>query len=621
MSYLDLPRICFGGAWTGNVATANNQPNIYWSSPSATPGGDPTVNKALLFDFANVSLYDIKIDGETPNDVMLRQLLNDESGLSGGNANWCYWGMNSGAIDTKVTSVNLGAGYATDDPLVGKVASYINGELCDCNPAGSQATQMFFNGFNFAGVTLEAPHTFSRWVWFYRNADMGGSAAASGVFEGVLPVTAAQWEQLRAIGSPAIDALYAAYQAAGAAAAGLSVRYGLYATTYVNAGATTDRIGLVSGAMGVATRDELASYPNCRTLYSVAAVESHGRSDASRGPVMVKVNPSNSIISVDLFSGLKESGSTLDAVATVDIGALALGLTDPTTGATFAFPQIPYSQYDQNNSKTQGSVVDVDFSASSAEVLEKLNAGWRFYLGNTGSADEPADPKLFEEGVSLESDERNFYLENGGTGSVRIKVMGPSGPVAHAPALLQQFIVDYDSGTRDVGGLPVTDATEWTVNMPTSVETDADGFATVSLTALKTGNCVIRFTVTEDPRAVNVLTDSFINVRVLPTDDYSHITDDQLLGEAGFQIMYQNVLRYYYITYPVMQPIMDFSDYNVMTSPKMLQMLPTVTDPANKGQAGYMPRTRELSSTRHALLARWARVNYEHMYGGAKASS
>ena len=623
MSYLDLPRICFGGAWTGNVATANNQPYLYWETPSPAPAGDVKIDNALLFDFANVSLNDITVDGEKPSDAMLRQLLNDEANIDGGDANWCYWGMNSGGIDTKVTSVNLGAGYKTKDPLVGKVATFINGELCDCNPAGSQSTQMFFNGFDFAGVTLEAPRTFSRWVWFYRNTDLGGSAGASGAFEAVLPITDEQWAQLRAIGSPAIEKLYAAYKAAGAAAAGLSVRYGLYASTSVAAGATTDRVGMVSGAIGVGTKDELQSYPNCRTLYSVDAVATGGRSPKSRGPVLMKINPGRSRVAIDLFNALKETGTTLQTISKVNIGPLVLGWTKPSIGACFTFAPIPYSQYNMNNTKNQGSVIDVDFSAYRDEVIKLLNDGWVFYLGTTGIADSataPAIPKMFDEGLSFASDQRDYYLDNGEAGSVRIKAMGPSGPIANATVWLQQFIVNYATGAADVGGLPVVDSSAWAVTMPDTVTTDAEGYADVPLKALKNGNCVIRFTIAPNSMPVNVLTDSFINIRVLPTDDYSKVSDADLLGQTGFQFMYQNVLRYYYITYPVMQPIMDFSDYNVMTSPRMLQMLPTVTDHANWGQAGYMPRTRELSKSRQALLARWAKVNYDHLYGGAKTS-
>lgn len=605
VSYLNLPRIYFGGNWTGNVATGNNQPFLFYSDT----GGK--TQQVEVLDFANAAIRPVKINGQSPTDAQLRQLMNDEdiakpnqAPLDQG-ANWCYWGTNTASFATSITGVNLGQGFSANDPLVKQPAAFLHAELCDTNPAGSQSTQMFFDAFNLAGVQLDAPRAFSRWVWFFRNRDMRGSAGASGVFETVLPVSADQWKALLATNSPAIKALHAAWQAAGSKAAGLSVRYGLFASTSENAGPTVNRVGLVSGAIGIATTDELASFPNCRTLYNDFQPRPFG-------PVLLAVDRVGKQVSVDLFSALPESGATRDTVSKRDVGKLSLWLN--TDSGSVLVGTIDQSQYAIANVTQQGSIVDVSYAANAAAVEKALDAGGNFTI----TSDSIANNNVFAEDYWAASDERDYYLENGQSGSIQIKVMKNGKPAANTTVNLQQFAINYADDSADVGGDSPTPSTAWVCDMPATVTTDASGKATIPLKAKKTGNTVIRYTLGNDQDAVNVLRDGFTNIRVLPNDDYSKIPDPALLGQAGFKIVYDNVLRYFYITFPVMQPIMDFSNYEVMTTPQLLKMLQTVTDPSRWWGYGYMPRSRDLSASRRDLLVRWANVNLKALSAPAQ---
>lgn len=601
MSYLDLPRICFGGTWTGNVATGNNQPFLYWLDDTRTPQSAP------LIDFANVTILPIEIDGKTPTDVDLRQAMNDEDKIKGpdgkpidGGANWSYWGQNTASFATSVTAVTTGEGGGAD-PLVGMTAGFVHAELCDCNPTGSQASQVFFDVFDLAGVPLDAPRANSRWVWFFRNRDMPASGGASGVFETVLPIAEEQWQALLANTgqSPAVAALHQAWKTAGTNAAGLSVRFGLYATLYDNAGETVSRDGLVSGAIGLALKSELTTFPDCRTLYNGFPAPQ------SLGPVLLKVNEGSKIVSIDLFTALPESGRDHATVTKKPMGHLTLALTGH--GAPVTVGVIAPEQYAMTNVTQQGAIVDLDYSANAAAVQAALAGGATFTLTS-----DTLGP-LFAEGYWAATDSRNFYLQNGNAGLIKVKVMENGRPAAGRKIDLQQFIVDYTGDNNDVGGDPVP-SSDWLCNMEAPLPADADGFVTIRLTARNTGNCVVRFTLGDNPNAVDVLRDGFANIRILPNDTYDHVPDADLLGEAGFKFMYEHVMRYFYVTYPVMQPILDFSNYHVMTSAAFLKMLQKVTDPEGWWTYGYMPRTRDLSDGRRALLDRWARVNYAALY-------
>jgi len=589
VSYLDLPRINFGGTWTGNVATANNNPFL-------VRPGTPKPQQTVLLDFANVRISPAFDASEHLSDVELRQLMNDEYGIDP--RNWSYWGGNTASFDTRITSVNLGAGVTAADPLVGQPAGFVHTELCDNNPTGSQSTQMFSDAFSLAGVGLDAgPRSPSRWVWFFRNKDLLTShvpaASASGVFQTVLPIDAAGWQGLLAIGSPAIVALHAAWQAAGAKAAGLSIRYGLFATLREATGPTVVRSALVSGSIGLATTDELASFPNCRTLYDPAG---------QNAPVLLQVDQVRKIVSVDLFNALPETGMTHATLAKVPQGDLTLQLTGG-GGAPVIVGTITPAQYSMANVNQQGSVVDLDYRSVAGPVDAALSGGASFQLAaNVGGS-------VFHEDFWAATDQRNYYLQNFQDGAITVKVMANGQPVANTPLFLQQFVVDYaDDNANDVGGSQPDAPAAWLCAMNDQTSTDANGIATVRLSAKATGNCVIRFTLAPDVNAINMQRDGFANIRILPSDDYAHITDAMLAGQAGFELMYKTVLRYYYLTFPVMQSIVDFSNYQVMTNARVLQMLLAATDPAGWGTYGYMPRTRDLSEPRHTLLARWVKV-------------
>lgn len=106
---------------------------------------------------------------------------------------------------------------------------------------------------------------------------------------------------------------------------------------------------------------------------------------------------------------------------------------------------------------------------------------------------------------------------------------------------------------------------------------------------------------TGDVLANRMFEEFFTSVRVLPYDDYSGVTDEELT----FDYVYREVLRYYALIFPAMSTRLDLSDPTLWTTPSAAQYLLTVTDPKLWGNYLYMPRPRDLSRYRRALLQRF----------------
>ena len=134
------------------------------------------------------------------------------------------------------------------------------------------------------------------------------------------------------------------------------------------------------------------------------------------------------------------------------------------------------------------------------------------------------------------------------------------------------------------------------LNLPEEVTTDADGLATIPLQPRFPGTCIVAFLLPES--SSDDLT-YFANVWVLPTDDYSTVNDSELT----FQLLYEEVLKYYYLFYPSMNTYIKFSDENKLKF--KAQFVRERIDAKFFESWSYMPRTRELSAGKRQLLKRW----------------
>ncbi|MFN0077852.1 MAG: hypothetical protein ACKVY0_15455 [Prosthecobacter sp.] len=93
----------------------------------------------------------------------------------------------------------------------------------------------------------------------------------------------------------------------------------------------------------------------------------------------------------------------------------------------------------------------------------------------------------------------------------------------------------------------------------------------------------------------------YFDLRVLPYDDYSKVTDAQLT----FDFVYAEALRYYHLIMPAMSKRLDMSDPTIWNTPTAAQYVLRMCDERMWATPNYMPRTRDLSKYRRALLRRF----------------
>jgi hypothetical protein len=103
-----------------------------------------------------------------------------------------------------------------------------------------------------------------------------------------------------------------------------------------------------------------------------------------------------------------------------------------------------------------------------------------------------------------------------------------------------------------------------------------------------------------------------ISLRILPNDeDFSqYYVDPEVADPLGndlltFAVLYEKVLRTYYLLYPVMIPFVQLNSEADVA--KNAAAILQTTDPSVWMLADYMPRTRDMSASRVTLLRAWCR--------------
>jgi hypothetical protein len=98
----------------------------------------------------------------------------------------------------------------------------------------------------------------------------------------------------------------------------------------------------------------------------------------------------------------------------------------------------------------------------------------------------------------------------------------------------------------------------------------------------------------------------YSNYRVLPTDDYSSYTDEQI---NNWPFMFEHVFGYYALFYPVMSTIIPWGPKNAPEDEERVRefaaLMKYVVDEKLLKSPLAMPITRELSAGKRKLIQRW----------------
>lgn len=106
-------------------------------------------------------------------------------------------------------------------------------------------------------------------------------------------------------------------------------------------------------------------------------------------------------------------------------------------------------------------------------------------------------------------------------------------------------------------------------------------------------------------------TGAFVNLRVLPTQDYSKYldhSDPRFINKIPYSLIYDEIFKFYDLIYPVSSIISPFDENSIL---KANQLLIKLMSPDNWSSNTYMPSSRELSKMQYRLFLKWIEQNTE----------
>jgi len=638
MSLFDYPRFNFKGTIQLNPGTANNDDYAQQPGAALIPQsfGPPYAGQPLgLIDSRTVQPRTFGMsDAEFIAWVQKAQTF-DVSGKPGKTtqiipAEWNYYGgMDSQIVEATVIGVETAPGqvYSAATPgipateVIGSAVGY-SGNITDVNSEGSPpATQFFIDSLTVKnGATTFLAGAASKgacqWLNFYRNVNLTADGGSGAYVYHVMRKTDAKTSiQLPGFDDPDVVGVicrYYLYRRAGGASDNAAIE-ALYQNQQTNP--TVLEIG---GTFAPLRADEkLFTGPGGRLLIwntpnipTPPQTRNNGNGIVALAPAVLQRNAN--IISVD-FSGTFPDWFHADTGANpkYDFGKVTLVVSNSSASA----PIGPVDYADTDAGDRRGWVFDFDISSNldAQRILQDPNAVFSLRHAQIGRV-------LAETDYYFVSNQQGIYAEQNGPGDSFLN------QGTYAPATVSV----YRRG-RELSAAECPPITVWQyASIPIQSPGDAKAIATdfkpgqpMRVDTSQPGNFLFTFSIAADPAVFpppNYATFSFppfvtnapsISLRILPNDeDFSRYYVDPSVPEPvgndqlTFEVVYQKVLRTYYLLYPVM----NFLPLNSETAvAQNAQGILDATDPKQWMSIDYMPRTRDMSGSRRTLLQAWCR--------------
>ena len=575
MSHHDLPRIHFLGEFQANVPTANND-----DIASAFPGQQ-------FVDVAQVRLNTFGM-----NDADFATWLRQIASPFGIRAGWNLYG--NGFCDvpnSTVQSVHTKTGGLTTnasvDPFVGATVGFPQGAvMVDLDPEGTLGTQIFCSEFRLSlGPSmriLAGPVRFCSRDIGRRNLHVAGFAgfAASwfatvppdqfSIVAGSSPVLATAREA-QDLGKGLFFAFCTYYLSPRISQSQLAIDFANGVST------RNPAIGRWIGTVGVWDPAEMRTVATARRLLPSAVLQ-HDHQPFQLNPALATVHRDRTEITVDLLSTFPEADETLQKV---QVGTIRLGVvTNP--GGTEQLVDLGEIAYDRGAYERQSGLIDVSYSPDQQVAID--DGVLVLYQQDTGAR------MLTETRWTAFSDDRCVYLQEGEIRDFTLRLFD-KGDAATTAADVR--VAQYDTTNRII--TPVS-PTSGIVSHDDELHLPAGGTATFAVTAQRPGVCVLALLPPdEDDQSL----DYFVNIRVLPRDDYDAIPDSALT----FAFLYDEVLRYYHLLCPAMSeqfPLNNAFRVKLKAAEIKRRISTSLWD-----TVAYMPITRDLSDGKRKLLDRW----------------
>jgi hypothetical protein len=646
MSLFDYPRINFKGTIQLNPGTANNDDYAQQPGAALIPAsfGPPYAGQVLgLIDSKPVQARTFGMsDADFIAWVQKAQTF-DVAGSPGKTvkiipAEWNYYGGMESTIGgsavpkTEASIIGVQTGpdriYAAASPdvpssaVIGATLNY-SGNITDVNSEGSPpATQFFIDSLTLRDKSTTflsgtASKGACQWLNFYRNVNLTADGGAGGyVYHIMRKSDAGTIIQLPGFDDPGIIGVicrYYLYRRTGGASTNEAIEklyeqqknnpaileiVGTFAPLFASEKIVTGPVGrlLVSNVTNVPTPQ--GTHNNGNNGFIALA------------PAVLQRN--GNIVSAD-FSGTFPDYLQNKSNPKYDFGPVTLMVSSVTGSA----PIGPVDYADTDAGDRRGWIFDFDITSNAAAQRILQDPAAKFSLNHAQYGTVLAETDYY-----FVSNQQGIYAEQNGPDDSFLN------QGIYQPATIAVYHRGRELGPAECPPVMVWQYRSVPIQSPGDVEAIATNFKPGQPLRIDThqpGNFLLTFSIDAaanpgfPPKSYNtfmgppyITNAPSISLRILPNEeDFGrYYVDPNAAAPVGnnqltFDVVYQKVLRTYYLLYPIMNLVFPLNSEAEVA--KNSRGILEVTDPTQWMSRGYMPRTRDMSASRRTLLQAWCR--------------
>lgn len=637
MSIFDYPRVNFRGTVQLNPGTANNDD---YAANLALPDGTPlALVDSKLVQARTYGMSDEDFIGWVQKPQTFNVVGQPGKTAQVIPAEWNYYGgMEMNLISAPVVGVTKGPNQVYCQPtagepltaLLGAELGFTGGHITDVNSEGSPpATQFFIDKLTLTkgGQTFlsgTASKGACQWLNFYRNVNLTADGGAGGYVYHVVK----KGQAGAAFNVPGFD---------DPKVVGVILRYYLsrplqgnsqeqIAALYQQRQANPITLEIVGTLAPLYEHETILTTPTGRLLVCDATriptpgTNNNGNPDKGGKHNLIALAPAvlradDNVVSADFVGTFPDNYQAQTSQnPKFDFGEVSLLVSAGTDSAHVG--TVGYA--DTSRGDCQGWVFDFDISSNkdAQRVLQDENATFKLVHTSLGTVLEETD-------YYFVSNQQAIYAEQFGTGSTFLN-QGTSEPASvtvfrrgrelPADVCPPLTVWQYRSIPLEAPGEAVAISTNHKPGQPIVVDTS------------RPGNFLFTFSVEDEASPAGYPPKSYltfmnppyvtnspsVSLRILPNDeDFSRYYIDPSAAEPvandllTFEVLYEKVLRTYYLLYPVMVRFVQLNSEQDVAD--HAQAILRTTEPSLWMSVHYMPRTRDMSASRTKLLRAWCR--------------
>ncbi len=647
MSIFDFPRVNFKGTIQLNPGTANN--DDYAGSALLPDDWGPFAGETLAL--IDSKLVKARTYGMSDADFIAwakKAQPFDTAGKPGDTqyiipAEWNYYGAmdmktvyggkDNKTVNAKIIGVQTGPDEiytAPEDgaPLTHIIGSDLSiyGHFTDVNSEGSPpATQFFIDSLELSKIPSLFKHasvskSASQWLNFYRNVNLTADGGAGAYVYHIItwpPDTLINIPQFEDSNITGLILRYYLYRRYGGATSNTAIE-DLYAKEKTNPTELE-----IAGTFAPLYADEsIIAAPTGRLMVSNTTnipTPPGSRNNAGGGPISLApavLQHLDNRISADFISTFPDFFRSADNNPKYDFGPVKLVITNGSQAAGIGM--VDYADTEAGDEK--GWVFDFDISdnETAQQLLQDPDATFKLVHPTIGDVLEETDYYFVsnQQAIYAEQFGSGFSFVNQGTTEPATVSVYHRGQELDADSCPSITLWIYRSIPLQAPGDAEVLSANFKPGQPIVVDTD------------QPGNFLFTFTINDaaNPAPAGYPPKSYTtfmvppyvtnapqtSLRILPNEeDFSrYYVDPNAAGPVGndlltFEVVYDNVLRTYYLLYPAMNLVFPLNNERAVS--QCAQSILDRTEQSIWMASGYMPRTRDLSESRRTLLRAWCR--------------